>query len=168
MNISKETIETLNTMYSFWASDNNGNEKPFETATEVVIGFEKNSEGICDDNCYYIGKSIKVPAKKEITVEWVLEKLGADKVYKDFAQYFKKLLTGNNFNCYPTSYGIGVFVAIGARKDIETTKGQIDVLLNNLGIQYTTQYSDAMWVFRYKISKSKENIEKIQKILEKS
>jgi hypothetical protein len=36
--------------------------------------------------------------------------------------------------------------------------------LNSLGIEYTTEYSDANWVFRFKISKSKKNIEIIKQL----
>ena len=43
-------------------------------------------------------------------------------------------------------------------------KKNIENLLNSLGLTYTTEYSDAYYVFRYKISKSKENIEKIEQL----
>jgi hypothetical protein len=101
----------------------------------------------------------------EVTFEWIMNKINKDKVYKSFSENFNKILKSKglvNINAYPTTYGIGIFVFAGTK--IPETKKNIENLLNSLGIIYTTEYSDANLVFRYKISKSKENIEKIEQI----
>jgi hypothetical protein len=136
--------------------DNNVNVVPKEKATNIsVFRFEP----------YYESVSIKLPTKMQVTLEWVMNKVNNDKVYKSFAENFSKILKAKGYeglNAYPTTYGIGVFVGFG--KDIETTKKNVDDLLNSLGIEYSNEYSSAHWVWRYKISKSKENLEKIKNI----
>lgn len=114
---------------------------------------------------YYENITIKLPSKLQITIEWIMNKVNKDKVYKSFTENFNKILKSKgleNINAYPTSYGIGVFVFAGYQ--IPETKKIIENLLNSLGINYNTEYSDANYVFRYKISKSKENIEKIKQL----
>ena len=116
---------------------------------------------------FYQNVTIKLPTKK-VTLDWVMNKINTDKVYKSFAENFNKLLKSKGYediNAYPTTYGIGTFVAFG--KGIEETKSRIENLLKSLGIEFTTEYSDAHYVFRYKISKSKDNIEKIDNFSKK-
>jgi hypothetical protein len=136
--------------------DKNVNEMPKEKAE--VISLTKWSP-------YYENFTLKLPSKMEVTFEWIMNKLSNDKIYKSFAENFNKILKAkgySNLNAYPTTYGIGVFVGFG--RGIDETKTQIEELLNSLGIEYTTEYSEGGWVFRYRISKSKENIAKINEI----
>jgi hypothetical protein len=134
------------------------NEVPKEKAVEMsVFKFDP----------YYENISIK-PLPKKVTFEWVMNKINKDKVYKNFSENFNKLLKAKGYegvNAYPTTYGIGVFVGFGI--GINETKQKVESLLDSLGIDYTTEYSDAGYVFRYKISKSKENIDKINNLEEK-
>jgi len=136
--------------------DKNVNNVPKEKAYQISLSkFDP----------YYENISIKLPSKMEVTFEWVMNKINKDKVYKSFSENFNKILKSKgleNINAYPTTYGIGIFVFAGTK--IPETKKNIENLLNSLGIIYTTEYSDANFVFRYKISKSKENIEKIEQI----
>ena len=164
MNISKQTISELNELYSFsfWDYDS-CNEVSVEKANSICIGFSKDETGNIDE---LITKTIKVPSKKEITTDYIINKLNSDKTYNSFAEYFQKLLgKESNMNVYPTTYGIGIFVAIGYRNSIDITKVKISNLLNELGVKYENEYSGAGWVFRYKISKTKENISLIESIL---
>jgi hypothetical protein len=136
--------------------DKNINDVPKEKAYQISLSkFDP----------YYENISIKLPSKMEVTFEWVMNKINKDKIYKSFSENFNKILKSKglvNINAYPTTYGIGIFVFAGTK--IPETKKNIENLLNSLGIIYTTEYSDANYVFRYKISKSKENIEKIEQI----
>lgn len=157
MNISTETIKELEKEYVFFFYDNFMNEVKPEDATELHIVFRKSDFEM-------IHKNIK-ETKKETTYEYIMNKINSDVIYKNFSEYFNKLIKKYNFASYPTTYGIGVFVAVGFRKSIEKTKSDIENELNKLGIKFTTEYSDAMYVFRYKISKSKENIQKIENLL---
>lgn len=139
--------------------DNNINEVSKEKATKIVVSrFDP----------YYESVTIKAPSKMKVTFDWVMIKVNNDKVYKTFYENFNQLLKSKGFknvNAYPTTYGIGVFVAFGMK--IEETKKIIENLLNSLGIEYTTEYSDAQYIFRYKISKSKSNIDKINSLSKK-
>ena len=163
MNISNETVAQLKSMFTVSFYDQYTNEVAPELATEIYIGYEKINGSVTDANGYFynaIHKTIKA-GKKEITVDWVLSKVNADKTFKNFCDTFNKLINGKGLNAYPTSYGIGVFVAVGYRNSIQETKQKIEALINDLGIKYSTEYSEAGWVFRYKISRSQSNILKI-------
>lgn len=161
MNISKETIQALNDLgYTVHFQDEFLNEKIPSLASEMYIGWQRlNKEDIV-----YIGKTIKA-TKKETTVDYILNKINSDKTFANFSLEFNKLISKEGFSAYPTTYGIGVFVAVGFRNSISEAKNKIENTLNNLGIKYVTEYSDAGWVFRYKISKCAENIQTLKKVL---
>lgn len=139
---------------SYW--DKNINDVPKEKAYQMSLSrFDP----------YYESIAIKLPSKMEVTFDWIMNKINKDKVYKSFSENFNKLLKTKGFgdiNAYPTTYGIGVFVGFGSH--ISETKKNIENLLNSLGIIYTTEFSDAHYIFRYKISKSRENVEKIEQL----
>lgn len=130
-----------------------------EIATELSISY-------IDENEYFNTKSIKLPKKQFVDVSWIMNKLNTDKVYINFSQKFAKILQKKGYkglNVYPTTYGIGIFRLYNSKSDIQ--KNDIENELNNLGVKYSTEFSEAGWVFRYKISKSKENIDKINKLI---
>lgn len=113
---------------------------------------------------YYESYSIKIPKKKEVTFAWVMDKVNKDQVYKNFSENFNSILKKLGYkgmNVYPTTYGIGVFIVFGNKSE---SKSNIEKVLDDYKIDYTTEYSDAHYVFRYKISKSSENIKKLEKI----
>lgn len=161
MNISKETIKQLESEFSILFYDNNANIVKPENATELSVIYRYVGE-----NIELIHKTIKA-TKKETTYDYVLNKINSESVYKDFSVYFNQLVKKYSFSAYPTTYGIGVFIAVGFRESINKAKHQIENELNNLGIKFTTEYSNAMYVFRYKISKEQENVNRIKKILNK-
>lgn len=155
MNISKNTIEILNEMFTFTFYDNYINEVEPSEATEIHIGYSKDFQ--------YIGKSVKA-TKKETTIEYILDKINADKTFKNFSEYFNKLVSNFGLSAYATSYGIGIFVAIGRRDKISESKNKVEKLLTDMGIKFSTEKSEAGWVFRYKISRSSENIKLINSL----
>lgn len=60
------------------------------------------------------------------------------------------------YGFYETLYGIGIFcfwMTSGVQAAINTMKNH----LNSLAIPYTNEFSDARWVYRFKIGLSKEN-----------
>lgn len=158
MNISKETVDYLKerfTVVSF-LNDNSDNTTQ-EKATKLGLFFPID-EG-------YTTMVLKAP-KKEMTIEWIEGNFTKDKVYKSFAPFFKKYLakTGvGNFDVFATTYGIGVMAILNRNKAQDIA--QISEQLDKLGIKYYTEWSDAQWVYRFKISKEISNIEKIKKIL---
>lgn len=164
MNISPETLEALNNMYTVQFYDEFGNEKTPSEATEMYIGYEKLDGKLVDDDGYFInhvGKTLKAP-KKEVTIDWIVSRINSVSVFKNFSEYFNKIISKYGLSAYPTTYGIGVFVAVGHHDTINATQKKIEDVLNKLNVQYTTGYSDAGWVFRYKISKSSTNIQHIK------
>jgi hypothetical protein len=113
-------------------------------------------------------RNYKVPKQKLVDLEWIMNKWNSDSKFVNFCNDFKKILTKagikDSINVYPASYGIGIFIMYGRRERISEIKIKIDTILNDLGIEFRNEYSEASWVFRYKISKKAENIERLGKI----
>lgn len=155
-NISKQTLETLRgENINFFFYDVNGNDvrEYNNSVSEIVLS---NSE-------MGLFKIIKLPLKKEATIEWLMSKVNVEKVFVNFAAKFSKLVNHlYGINVYATTYGIGVSCMYNTSFD--EIKNEIESVLNSYGIKYTNEYSEASWVFRYKISKSKENLSLIEKL----
>lgn len=106
---------------------------------------------------------------KEITIDYILKWIEKDKKmyrgkYGKFTLALQKLVSTQlkDFLIYPTTYGIGVWVFYNFNFDKD--KNAITELLDKCGIEYYNEYSQAKYVYRYKISKAKENINKLRKI----
>lgn len=121
-----------------------------------------------DGGCFDVKTVRPIPKKKLVDVDYIVDRIEAKNVYASFSNDFKKLLLSeypqfkNSINVYPTTYGIGVFVAFGLRDQLKETLTKIETLLNKYGINFSTGRSDAGYVFRFLISKKKENINKIK------
>ena len=107
---------------------------------------------------------------KEITVEYIQKVVERDKkafsgAYGDFARKMEQLLQrngiGRNFCIYPTTYGIGVWLVYNFSADADIKR--VDSILNEQGIEFRNEYSDAQWVWRYVISKAEANRLRIDK-----
>jgi len=146
-------------------------------------GFESNFEKYCKDNGLLVAwyknydkmettnniseveafafcnpyRTIKLPKTKLITMDYILERLNKESTFINLAKYLRNLLNAN-MNCYPTSYGIGIFCLFARKGDVS----KIEAYLNNNLIEYRNEYSDAYWVYRFIISKSSQNIEKLK------
>ena len=146
--LEDESPETTNIYIGFHAL--NGTIKELQDGKDIEV------EGI--------HKTFRVPKKKLITPDYIISKVNKENVFMDFSKGFKKLLinagySGSGMSIYPTSYGIGVFVIFSS--GLEQIKENIENTLSRYGIEYSNEYSDARWVFRYRISKKKENIDKL-------
>lgn len=99
---------------------------------------------------------------KKFSISLVMDRLNKKLNYNsiDWRKIFKPLQL-SNIGFYTTSYGIGVEVIFGSRRE---TINKIETYLTGLGIEYTNEYSDARWVYRFNISKSAANIERINNI----
>lgn len=120
----------------------------------------------------YDGKTIvkKESVKsKEITIEMINKLIAKNEkaysgYYGEFAKNMQRLLKdnglSNQFSIYPTTYGIGVFVFYNwnAQEDID----KVTKILDERGIEYYNEYSEAGWVYRYKVSKKADNIAKAE------
>ena len=155
-NISKNTLNYLNENYNYWFEDDFINRVTIEKATRLVIAWS------LIDNTWYL-KTIKA-TKKELTIDRIIELLNQKNIYTNFSKKFASLINQYGFGCYPTSYGLGIFILFGSNKsDINNIKEE----LNRMNIEYYNEYSDAGFVYRFKISQSKENINKIESFLNK-
>lgn len=107
-----------------------------------------------------IYKAVKLPKQKLITLEYILDKLSEQKEFNSLTKKVKAILN-TGYSCYPTSYGVGVECLFGESKSISL----IEKFLDNNGIEYTNEYSQARWIYRFKISKKQENIKRLQILL---
>jgi hypothetical protein len=111
----------------------------------------------------------KVSVKsKEITVEYIDKLIAKDKkaysgTFGKFTDAMNKVLetlgyTGR-FWVYPTTYGIGVWVFynFNAEKNIK----DVESILKANNVQYYNEYSDAHYVYRFKVSKKQANMKLI-------
>lgn len=106
----------------------------------------------------YIGKFFNVPKSKEVTLDYIMNKLNQESVYRNLSDMFSKLC--KNLAVYPTTYGIGIdaFYNFGLDDEIK----QVEDKLNELGIEYRTEFSEARYVYRFVISKKSINLQKIK------
>lgn len=154
----------------------------YETLAEYEEHIKKFCDQIIDRHCdpyeydtlYVEHDGGQMLVKKEnvkskvITVEYVQKLVEKDRkvyagTYGKFAMCMQKLckergLT-NKFCVYPTTYGIGVwlFYNFNADKHIE----QVEEIMKERNIEYYNEYSDHRWVYRFKVSKKRENIERM-------
>jgi len=114
-------------------------------------------------------RSFKIPKKclNGISKSWFINQLNKMLDYQNinYSNLFKKLNL-NTGNLYYTSYGFGYFI-IGAgyfkdkfNKEIQNIK----TFLDGLKIKYYTETSQGGWVYRFKISQNKDNLNKLRNL----
>ena len=154
----------------------------FETLAEYEEHIRKFCDQIIDRHCdpyefttLYVehdGGQMLVKKEnvksKEITVEYVQKLVEKDRkvyagTYGKFAMCMQKLckergLT-NKFCVYPTTYGIGVWIFYNFNADKHIA--QVEEIMKERDIEYYNEYSDHRWVYRFKVSKKRENIERM-------
>lgn len=123
------------------------------------------------------GRIVKMPYKK-CTETWADFEARVDKViarvekeskgrYAEFSNLMQRIVNERIKDCsyltYPTTYGFGLEAIFNWNFDKQAA--EIEKLLNEMGVSYTTEYSDAFWVFRYRISKAADNQKLIQSLL---
>ncbi len=158
MNYSKDLFKQLeNAGYTTgcWKDVyNDMDECKAEEAKQLLIS--NFNEGI-------VGEVIKLPKKKEITFEWIMGKLHKESQFISLASHCAKLVPDSGISIYPTSYGIGISVLF-AFKGIKDRIKQLEELFTRHSIEYRNEYSEAGYVYRFKLSKASENIEKLKLI----
>ncbi len=107
---------------------------------------------------------------KEITEDYVVKQVDKDRkayqgTYGQFAIAMQEICKqnglANRFSIYPTTYGIGVYVFWNWKctEDIQL----VETILKDRHIDYANEYSDARWVYRFKVSKNQDNLSRIFK-----
>ena len=156
MNISKKTLAYLESEgFKIGFYDEYLNNVSVENATEISV------TRIVDETVEFLGETVKTPKKKEVTVSWLMDKLYKKTAFNNLSEYVKTMLKGSNLYVHATSYGIGIESMFG--KDSES-EAKVRELLESNGIKYSNEFSDAHWVYRFKISKSSENVLRLKAI----
>lgn len=143
-----------------------------EIKEDVYFRFEKRH--YWDSGKYWFasfenGRIVRFPKKKwsesEEDFEARLDKLIAKVEKENKTEYGRfsatiqkvidKQMPQHNFLVYPTTYGIGLWAMYNFNFNEQAR--EIENILNTNKIEYKTEYSDARWVFRYKISKKEVN-----------
>lgn len=114
-----------------------------------------------------IVKKINVKSKK-IDTAYIDKEIQKNRklysgVYGRFADMMQKLLSDNNiennFVIYPTTYGIGIWYIYNF--DAEKHISIVTEIMKRNNIEYYNEFSEANWVYRFKISKKHANIAKL-------
>ena len=126
-----------------------------EATSLQILGFDK------DD---FIDINFNTPKNKKITTAYLFDKvdkyLNRESVYKNLSNVFVKLLPSYTF--YATTYGIGMDALFRSHEQVKRDINKLQQYLNKNNIEFYNEYSDAGWVYRFVISKSANNIAKIQ------
>jgi hypothetical protein len=151
----KQVLEILGVdgiVISFWSNPNFSNVKevPFTQAYECLIKYDKNCSGLW----------VKLP--KKFTVEWVhnqiIRKIQTQSI--DYKKIFNKGIKDNNLRLYPTTYGFGIST-FQSSKTIAQEVDKVREFLGINGIEYKNEYSEQHYAYRFVISKSKDNLQKL-------
>lgn len=153
MNIESNLVEKLQTegiRISFY--DNNVNPVSHDVCKEFVL--------------YGIGNKFmySFKSRKNLTYDICIELIAKKQniSYIDYSKIFKKSGISEKFKrIYTTTYGFGIECIFFNNDEI---KKLVCDYLDNFGIEYTNEYSEAGWVYRFKIGKSKTNIDKLLKL----
>lgn len=174
-NYSKGSCRELNPTANNWCIS-------YETLAEYEEHCRKFADQTVDRHCspyefttlYVEHDNGQMLVKKEnvkskvITVEYVQKLVEKDRkvyagTYGKFAMCMQKLckergLT-NKFCVYPTTYGIGVWIFYNFNADKHIA--QVEEIMKERNIEYYNEYSEHRWVYRFKVSKKRENIERM-------
>lgn len=107
-------------------------------------------------------KTIYMPKNLDnVTYEWLNDKISnyLNATSKNLRSVFSKLNIQGNI--YYTSFGFSYDCFMKNRTTFDTETQLLKTTLDNMGITYTNEFSDAYWVYRFKISQSKDNLSKI-------
>lgn len=149
MNISLETVKTLEDL-GYSVMGRKGHKVtdvglPYSEATDLDLSLVEGD--------YISMWSFKTPKVKEVTTEWVLSKINMESSYRNLSQYLQRVFK-HSISVYPASYGIGVDTLGGYKKSAD----EVAAKLEELGLKYRNEFSDAAWVYRFVISKDRENM----------
>jgi len=116
-------------------------------------------------DCYLVWhgtktKTFKLPKKYDI--QWLSDKISQwlNSDYQNLRPIFERL--GIKGNIYYTSFGFSYDMFFKSQKDLDDDTESIKKELDKLGIKYTNEFSDMRWVYRFRISQARENIDKIK------
>ena len=119
----------------------------------------------------YDGRTVvrKISGKGQaVTSEYVLKAVERDKksysgAYGKFALAMQEICRAkgyaDKFCVYPTTYGIGIWSFYNFQ--FEKNVADVREIMDSKGIEYYNEFSDARWVYRFKVSKKSENLARL-------
>ena len=112
--------------------------------------------------------TINLPIKKIVDADYICRKINKKSNTIDCKKEFKKvsdiIFNETNIKSSVTSYGLGFDMLFSSHKKLHKTKEIVLKKMSELGLKSYFDVSEASWVLRIKISKSKENLELIKKL----
>lgn len=113
-----------------------------------VVRFPKRKCSENDKQFYSRLDKVISKVEKENTTEY-------GKFAAMMQRIIEKKLGEKNYLIYPTTYGIGLWAIYNFHFD--TDKSKIEGVLDEMGVEYYNEFSDANWAYRFKISKKEAN-----------
>ncbi len=106
------------------------------------------------------GKSVKsITFNKTAKLDTIINLLTKERTYTNLKPTFERL--GLNGRIYYTSFGFSYDLFLVRNDKFADDTNKLKQSLDNMGIVYRCEYSEAYWVYRFRISQSKENLAKI-------
>lgn len=160
-NIKFETVSEMEAYVKEKVGDSVDYKMRSTNYTDLFITYEAENatRTFIKKNC---GKYCGV--RLEDVLKWVeKDRKKYSGIYGRFTDAMNKLLKERGYDhclsVYPTTYGIGVllFYNWNAKNDVE----KVESIMTEKGIEYYNEFSDARWVYRFKVSKKAENLARI-------
>ena len=122
-----------------------------------------------DEDDKYISFGFKPPKNKEVTFDYLMHKLSSyytsSSSWRNLRDVFEKLLPSLRGRFYATSYGVGFDTFMMSHEDVMKATDELRQWLEDKGIEFTNEYSDAAWVYRFRIGRSVANLRRINEVL---
>jgi hypothetical protein len=115
-------------------------------------------------NGFAKSRSFRLPAKKEINKQWVASKIETviNSEYENLRPLFEKLKLSGYI--YYTSFGFSYDCFLKSQQTFDKETQQLQNALTSLGVEFRNEFSDARWVYRFRLSQSKENLSILSKL----
>ena len=140
-------------------------------STKSSKDYDKHPVSECDElfvmifDGEMVARTFKTPMKKVIGLDWLMGKLNKESTYISLVDKLKDVIDFGTYSCYPASYGIGIFRLFESSKNQLDWYVKVESLLKDNDIVYRCEYSDARWVYRFVISKSVDNMKRIERMI---
>lgn len=110
-------------------------------------------------NAFGKSRTFKLPMTYDAA--WIINKINTMNASSlgSLAVFFNKHLV--NGKLYAASYGLGCHILYQNEEKMKEEVGRVREQLGSHGIEYREEYSQALWVHRFVLSQSKENLAKI-------
>lgn len=123
-----------------------------------------------DENDNHISFGFKPPKNKEVTFDYLMGKLeaylGKESSLVNLRGTFEKLLPSLRGRFYATSYGVGFDTLMMSHEGVMKATDDLKQWLKDKGIEFTNEYSDAAWVYRFRIGRSAANLSRINEVVQ--